>query len=69
MAHGFIARIGHWCFRHRWGVLGLWLAAVVLGVVAAGPVFDALAANNTPKTMESFRGRTCWPRSRRRATP
>jgi RND superfamily putative drug exporter len=56
MAHGFIARIGQWCFRHRWGVLGLWLAAVVLGVLAAGPVFDALAADNSPKTMESFRG-------------
>ncbi|MFI5907952.1 MMPL family transporter [Dactylosporangium sp. NPDC051541] len=56
MGHGFIARVGQWCFRHRWGVLGIWLAAVVLGVLAAGPVFDALAANNSPKNMESFRG-------------
>ncbi|WP_433047755.1 MMPL family transporter [Dactylosporangium sp. CS-033363] len=56
MAHGLIARIGQWCFRHRWGVLGLWLAAVVLGVLAAGPVFNALAGDNSPKDLESFRG-------------
>src|SRR5947207_2771619 len=55
MAGGVMARIGRWCFRRRWWVLAAWLAAVVVGAMASGPVVDALADNNQPKNMESVR--------------
>ena len=58
MADGFIAAAGQWCFRHRWSVVGLWLMAVVLGVLCAGPVFESLAGDNNPKSLESFRAQT-----------
>ena len=53
MAHGVIAKVGRWCFRHRWSVLGLWLIAVLLGAFSAGPVFSGLADTNNPKHLES----------------
>jgi RND superfamily putative drug exporter len=44
-----LAAIGRWCFGKRWWVLGAWLAAVVAGVLAAGPVFGGLAnGDNVP---------------------
>src|SRR3954470_17493427 len=55
MAEGVMARIGRWCFRRRWWVLAAWLAAVVVGAMASGPVVDALADNNQPKNIESVR--------------
>src|SRR5689334_13875625 len=48
-----VARLGHWCFRHRWTVLGIWLVAVVVGVLSVGQVFDRLVANNGPRSLES----------------
>ncbi len=53
MAEGVVAGIGRWCFRHRWSVLGIWLVAVVLGGLSAGPVFDRLADTNNPRNVES----------------
>jgi RND superfamily putative drug exporter len=53
MADGLIARVGRWCFRRRWGVLAIWLVGTVIGGLAAGPVFNSLANNNGPKSMES----------------
>ncbi len=53
MAEGMIARIGQWCFRHRWAVLGAWVVVVAAGVLATGPVFATLADNNAPKGVES----------------
>ncbi|MBT8226655.1 MAG: MMPL family transporter [Dactylosporangium sp.] len=53
VAQGTIARVGHWCFRRRWTVLGIWLVAVVLGGIAAGPVFARLVDNNNPRNVES----------------
>lgn len=54
MNDGLIARIGRWCFRRRWTVLAIWLAAVVLGVLAAGPVFSSLSGDNSSDSMEAF---------------
>jgi RND superfamily putative drug exporter len=53
MVAGVTARIGRWCFRHRWWVLAGWLGIVVLGVLAAGPVVDSLVSGETPKNVES----------------
>jgi RND superfamily putative drug exporter len=50
---GLIARVGRWCFRHRWWVVIAWALAVGAGVVAAGQVFDRLADNNNPRNIES----------------
>ncbi len=47
------ARIGRWSFRHRWIVLGIWLIAVVGGLLASGLVFSGLSDGNGPKSMES----------------
>jgi putative drug exporter of the RND superfamily len=38
-----ISRWGQFCFRHRWAVLIVWLAAVVAGGLATGPVFQSMA--------------------------
>jgi putative drug exporter of the RND superfamily len=41
-----LARIGRWCFAKRWWVLGVWLAAVTAGLLAAGTVFGGLTSGN-----------------------
>src|SRR6266511_2894610 len=46
MAEGVLARVGRWCFRRRWWVLGA-------GVLASGPMFSSLADGNNPKRVES----------------
>jgi RND superfamily putative drug exporter len=53
MAQGMIARVGHWCFRHRWWVLSFWLVAMIGGVLSAGPVFQSLDSGNGPPSLES----------------
>ncbi|MET7424802.1 MMPL family transporter [Dactylosporangium sp. NPDC005555] len=55
MADGFMARVGSWCFRRRWWVLGVWLVAVIGGVLAAGPLLNAISEGNTVrKKVESI---------------
>jgi RND superfamily putative drug exporter len=54
MAEGALARLGRWCFRHRYWVLTAWLVAVAAGVLSSGPVFAALADNANPKHVESI---------------
>ncbi|GAA4253112.1 MMPL family transporter [Dactylosporangium darangshiense] len=56
MAQGVVARIGRFCFRHRWSVIGLWLVVVVLGGLAFGPVFGAIADPSNPKHVEAIDG-------------
>ncbi|WP_433047633.1 MMPL family transporter [Dactylosporangium sp. CS-033363] len=56
MALGVVARIGRFCFRHRWSVIGLWLVVVVLGGLSFGPVFSAIADPSNPKHVESIGG-------------
>ncbi|WP_432991093.1 MMPL family transporter [Dactylosporangium sp. CA-233914] len=56
MALGVVARIGRFCFRHRWSVIGLWLVVVVLGGLAFGPVFAAIADGSNPKHVEAIDG-------------
>src|SRR3954454_23301450 len=56
MAHGVVARIGRFCFRHRWSVIGVWLVVVVLGGLAFGPVFGAIADASNPKHVEAIDG-------------
>ncbi|MEU5941849.1 MMPL family transporter [Micromonospora sp. NPDC047548] len=41
-----LTRLGRLCHRHRWPVLVLWLAAMVVGGLAAGPVFDGMSNSN-----------------------
>src|SRR3954447_6355726 len=55
MAEGFIARVGHWCFRRRWWVLLIWVAGMVVGGISAGPVFASLNSSNGPRSLESVR--------------
>src|SRR3954447_17806810 len=49
-----MARIGRWCFRHRWLTLAMWLVAVTAGARSAGTVFNSLADNNNPRHVESI---------------
>ncbi|MGI5238039.1 MMPL family transporter [Dactylosporangium sp. CA-139066] len=56
MALGVVAKIGRFCFRHRWSVLGLWLVVVVLGGLTFGPVFSAIADASNPKHIEAIDG-------------
>jgi RND superfamily putative drug exporter len=65
MTDGLIARIGRWCFRRRWTVLAIWLAAAVLGVLAAGPVFAALGGDDSSDAMESFQAQDVLSGQRR----
>ncbi|MEV4619301.1 MMPL family transporter [Asanoa sp. NPDC049573] len=51
-----LGRLGRWCFRHRWAVVGLWLVAVVAGGFAAGPVFAGLDDSQGPSSLESVAG-------------
>jgi RND superfamily putative drug exporter len=51
---GAIARVGRWCFRHRWWVLLIWVLAVGAGVTSAGAVFDRLVGDNNPRGVESI---------------
>ncbi|GAA1531497.1 MMPL family transporter [Dactylosporangium maewongense] len=52
---GFMAGLGGWCFRNRWWVLGAWLVAVIGGVLAAGPLLDAISeTNSVRKKVESI---------------
>jgi putative drug exporter of the RND superfamily len=55
MGKGVLARLGRWCFHHRWLVLAGWLAATVAGGFASGPVVGGLADNNRPTRIESAR--------------
>jgi putative drug exporter of the RND superfamily len=41
-----LTRLGRLCHRHRWPVLTLWLAAMVAGGLAAGPVFESMSNTN-----------------------
>ncbi len=50
------ARIGRWSFRHRWTVVAIWLVAVVIGGIAAGPVFSSLSDSQGPSSLESIQG-------------
>ncbi|MEV0135330.1 MMPL family transporter [Dactylosporangium sp. NPDC050688] len=55
MAEGFMARLGGWCFRRRWWVLGVWLVVVAGGVLAAGPLLDAISEDSSVrKKVESI---------------
>lgn len=55
MAQGMMARLGGWCFRHRWWVLGVWLIAVIGGVLAAGPLLNAISeTSSVRKKVESI---------------
>ncbi|MFG2044701.1 MMPL family transporter [Dactylosporangium sp. NPDC048998] len=56
MAQGVVARIGRFCFRHRWPVIGAWLVVVVLGGLTFGPVFGAIADASNPKHVEAIDG-------------
>ena len=56
MTQTFVARIGRWCFRHKWTVLAGWLVAVAIGVVSAGPVFSSLTNDRGPSSLESVAG-------------
>jgi RND superfamily putative drug exporter len=56
MTQTFVARIGRWCFRHKWTVLAGWLVAVAIGVVCAGPVFSSLTNDRGPSSLESVAG-------------
>lgn len=49
-----IAGLGRGCFRHRWWVLLGWMVVITAGVLASGPVFQALAATNNPAHVESI---------------
>ncbi len=55
MAEGIVARVGRWCFRRKWWVVAVWLAAIVLGGLASGPVFRGLGGDNGPQSLESVR--------------
>ncbi|WP_433615818.1 MMPL family transporter [Dactylosporangium sp. CA-139114] len=56
MAFGAMARIGRFCFRHRWSVIGVWLVVVVLGGLTFGPVFSAIADASNPRHVEAIDG-------------
>jgi RND superfamily putative drug exporter len=56
MTNTFVARVGRWCFRHKWTVLAIWLVAVAAGIVAAGPVFNSLRNDRGPSSLESVEG-------------
>lgn len=50
-----MARVGGWCFRRRWWVVGAWLVAVAGGVLAAGPLLDAISEESSVrKKVESI---------------
>jgi putative drug exporter of the RND superfamily len=51
---GVIARIGGFCFRHRWWVVGVWLVAATGGVFMSGPVLNALAETTDVRQVESI---------------
>lgn len=48
-----IGGLGGFCFRHRWLVLTGWLIALVVGVLAAGQVFNRLGEGEQTFTPES----------------
>src|SRR5262245_36024614 len=56
MTQTFVARVGRWCFRHKWTVLAGWVVAVAIGVVCGGPVFSSLANDRGPSSLESVAG-------------
>lgn len=57
MPESVIGRMGRWCFRRWWWVLAAWAVAIAAGVLAIGPVFDRLAAENVPSWVESVQAR------------
>ncbi len=56
MDRSVLARLGAWCFRHSWAVMGTWFVLMVLGGLAVGPVFDGITANAAGTGMESRAG-------------
>ncbi|WP_034594732.1 MMPL family transporter [Hamadaea tsunoensis] len=48
-----ISRWGQFCFRHRWAVLAAWLAIIVGGGLAAGPVFAGMTDGDQLRHTES----------------
>jgi putative drug exporter of the RND superfamily len=56
MSNTFVARVGRWCYRRKWTVVAIWLVAVAVGVVSAGPVFASLANDRGPATLEAVQG-------------
>ncbi len=50
------ARLGRWCHRHRWTVIGAWLATLVLGFVALGVVGKETRQQFELPNVESKRG-------------
>jgi putative drug exporter of the RND superfamily len=53
MLDGVFARIGTFCGRRRWLVLGAWVLLVAAGLVASGPVFDRLESGGGSHRFES----------------
>ena len=53
MPQSLVGRVGRWCARHAWWVLGAWLLAVAAGVLATGPLFSRLADGGVPRDVES----------------
>jgi RND superfamily putative drug exporter len=51
---GVIARLGDFCFRHRWWIVAAWLAAAIGGIFMSGPVLNALAETNNVRQVESI---------------
>ncbi|UWZ59791.1 MMPL family transporter [Dactylosporangium aurantiacum] len=50
-----MARLGTWCFRRRWWVVGVWLVVVAGGVLAAGPLLNAISEDSSVrKKVESI---------------
>ncbi len=48
-------RIGRFCQRYRWVVVGAWLVAAVAGVLCAGPVFAGMSQPKAPENVESMK--------------
>jgi len=51
---GVIARLGGYCFRHRWWIVAAWLAAATGGIFMSGPVLGALAETTDVRQIESI---------------
>jgi RND superfamily putative drug exporter len=56
--------IGRFCYRHRWAVILIWVAAMAGGVISAGSVFEKLGDTNSMSGTESGAGRDLLNASR-----
>jgi putative drug exporter of the RND superfamily len=52
-----LARLGRWCLRHRWRVVGVWLILFVGGALVVESVEAALVGSSDPRQVESVQGR------------